>query len=282
MSTRGPSLDIKSRLHVLLSREARTAVVIRRGPSKKVLTVGWNRSDDTFTVGQWLSGRIYERRCDLSPDGKYMIYFALSGAWKSEAKGSWTAVSRAPYLKAICLWAKGDAWNGGGLFVSNRRYCLNDGYGHSLVRDTKEVERDLKDFPQGPVANNECLGIYYPRLLRDGWKLMAAVENPKWHRADVFEKHCGDVWLLRKTAKAGLGNPAGKGVYYDEHELVNSQSGKSLAFPQWEWADVDGERLCWAEAGKIFAARLGSNGPIAVKELHDFNNYEYERIKAPY
>jgi cytochrome bd-type quinol oxidase subunit 2 len=30
-------------------------------------------------VGQWLKGRIYERRSDLSPDGKHLIYFAMNG-----------------------------------------------------------------------------------------------------------------------------------------------------------------------------------------------------------
>ena len=65
-----------ARLHVILAREAPLAVVIRRGPAKQVCTVLWNRRTDEFTLGQWLKGRIYEDRCDLSPDGRYFIYFA--------------------------------------------------------------------------------------------------------------------------------------------------------------------------------------------------------------
>src|SRR6267378_7912415 len=57
-----------ARLHVLLAREAKIGLVIRRGPSKSVCTVLWNRERDTFKLGQWMRGRIYERRCDLSPD----------------------------------------------------------------------------------------------------------------------------------------------------------------------------------------------------------------------
>src|SRR5437762_11282439 len=123
---------VEPRIHVLLSRDGHTGVVIRRGPSKRVCTIGWDRRQDTFVLGQWLRGRIYERRCDVSPDGNYMIYFAMNALWDSEAKGAWTAVSRAPYLKAIALWPKGDCWNGGGLFISNDRYWLNDGYGHEV------------------------------------------------------------------------------------------------------------------------------------------------------
>lgn len=32
--------------------------------------IGWDREHDRFRVGQWLYGRIYERRCDLSPEGR--------------------------------------------------------------------------------------------------------------------------------------------------------------------------------------------------------------------
>ena len=54
-----------------------------------------------FALGQWLKGRIYERRSDLSPDGKYMIYFAMNGKWNSIAKWSWTAISKAPAAGGI-------------------------------------------------------------------------------------------------------------------------------------------------------------------------------------
>lgn len=67
------------RLHVLLARDAPLGLVIRRGPSKHVATLLWDRRKDTFQLGQWLNGRIYERRSDLSPDGKHFIYFAMNG-----------------------------------------------------------------------------------------------------------------------------------------------------------------------------------------------------------
>ena len=59
-----------ARVHPILARKANTAVIIRRGPSKSVCTMLWDRTRDEFKLGQWLRGRIYERRCDLSPDGK--------------------------------------------------------------------------------------------------------------------------------------------------------------------------------------------------------------------
>lgn len=65
-----------ARLHAIIARERRRAVVFRRGPSKKVAVIGWNLNTDEFTIGQWFKGRIYEYRCDLSPDGRYLLYFA--------------------------------------------------------------------------------------------------------------------------------------------------------------------------------------------------------------
>src|SRR5215470_7646047 len=76
------SLDMPAfpaRLHVLLARDARLGVVIRRGPSRSVCTLLWDRKTDKFQLGQWMRGRIYERRSDLSPDGKHLIYFAMNG-----------------------------------------------------------------------------------------------------------------------------------------------------------------------------------------------------------
>ena len=77
---------------------------------------------DRLEPGQWFNGRIYERRCDLSPDGDLLIYFAAK--WQAPFE-TWTAVSRTPYLTARALWPKGDAWGGGGLFETPRVIGLN-------------------------------------------------------------------------------------------------------------------------------------------------------------
>ncbi len=39
-------------------------------------------------------------------DGKYAIYFAMDGKWKSASRGSWTAISRTPFLKALAFFTK--------------------------------------------------------------------------------------------------------------------------------------------------------------------------------
>jgi hypothetical protein len=264
-----------------LAREEPVGVVIRRGPSKQVCTLQWDRRDDDFQVGQWLRGRIYERRSDLSPDGKHLIYFAMNGKWSSESRGSWTAISRAPYLKALAFFPKGDCWLGGGLFTENRTYWLNGGDCHSELGNTDYLERDLEFRPSGSVGG-ECLSVYYPRLLRDGWTLIERVSLAKWKDFDVFEKSLDAGWVLRKIAHAEIGAPAGKGCYWDEHELLHPPSGKRVHYSDWEWAEVDGKRLVWAENGKLFAGRIGDEGLTAEAQLFDFNTMSFQRIQAPY
>ena len=64
------------RLYVLLARRSSLGVIFRRGPSRQVLTLLWDTSTHVIRLGQWFKGRIYERRCDLSPSGEKLVYFA--------------------------------------------------------------------------------------------------------------------------------------------------------------------------------------------------------------
>ena len=224
---------------------------------------------------------MYERRSDLSPDGKYLIYFAMNGRWQSEAKGSWTAISKAPYLKAIAMFPKGDCWNGGGLFTDKAIYWLNDGCGHSEMRNTHELSRNLK-FQPSVSFGGECPGVYYPRLMRDGWEYIERRSVAKWQDIDVFEKPLRDGWFLRKFAHGEVGAPPGKGCYWDEHELFRPLSDKLIKCPAWEWADTDRNRLVWSAGGKLYAGRLRSKGIVDERELFNFNDMVFERVEAPY
>lgn len=270
-----------ARLHVLLARDALTGVVIRRGPARHVCTIGWDRKTDTFTTGQWLKGRIYERRSDLSPDGKHLIYFALNGRWHNEMKGSWTAISIAPYLKAVGLWSKGDAWFGGGLFIDKRTYWLNGDHEANAVTRPPGLKSN-EVFPGLTHYGGECPGVYYPRLMRDGWALNEALSARGGDDITVFEKPVHDHWTLRKFAHATVDHQPGTGCYYDHHELVNTKIGETIDGAEWEWADLDRRRLVWATGGKLFAAGIAPAGLFEIRELHDFNAMKFEPIEAPY
>ncbi len=271
-----------ARLHVLLARDAPTGVVLRRGPSKRVCTIGWDRTTDEFQVGQWLKGRIYERRSDLSPDGRHMIYFAMNGKWDSETKGSWTAISRTPYLKAVGLWGKGDCWHGGGLFTGNRRYWVNAFPNHFVLTDAQTFKRE-EHHEHEYKFGGECPGVYFIRLQRDGWTLVSADERDRLNSTHIFEKSVSADWLIRKIAHGTCyDRDPGRGVYYDEHALVHRETGETIDFATWEWAEIDGERLVWCEKGVLYAGKTGDNGLTDAVALYDFNALSYTEIAAPY
>ena len=270
-----------ARLHVLLARDVSAAVVIRRGPSRHTAVIGWDRATDRFAPGQWLYGRIYERRSDLSPDGKHLIYFAMNGRWQSRAKGSWTAISRAPWLTALSLFPKGDCWHGGGLFLSSCEYWLNDGCGHAMLRNDAPLARKAA-YPWHEGYGGECEGVYFIRLQKSGWAMKYRAPDALGGEVTVFEKPVKHHWKLRKLAHATIHRVQGRSAYYDTHELHNARTDLVDARPDWEWADVDGKRIVWAAGGRLYAADVHRGGLAGETMLHDFNDMQFERREAPY
>jgi hypothetical protein len=274
-------MSAPARVHIILARMAETAIIIRRGPSKQVCTLLWNRKRDTFELGQWLKGRIYERRCDLSPDGTHFIYFAMNGKWRTDSMGSWTAISRTPYLKAIGFWPNGSCWNGGGLFLSNSRYWLNAfRFGHHERYRPPKMTSD-STYPFHAYYGGECPGVYYVRLQRDGWRLVSELREGDTG-ITTFDKSINKEWVLRKRAFETCNHPIGKGCYFDRHVLINQSTGEEREFPDWEWADVDRSRLVWVESGLLYAGKPTKRGLASPKLLYDFNSLSFTAIEAPY
>jgi hypothetical protein len=160
-----------ARLFVILARNNRDAVIFRRGPTKQVLLIKWDRKNDSFEIGQWLKGRVYERRCDLSPSGKLLVYLAAS--WKGPIQ-SWTAISKPPYLTALALWPNLGSWGGGGLFEGELTLSLNHDVLHRKLANGI-LPKDMKVRPLGEdPGRGEDNSIYHMRLVRDGWNFVQA------------------------------------------------------------------------------------------------------------
>ncbi len=320
---------VPARLHAILARRGSYAVVFRRGPSDKVAVIGWDRSNDTFTLGQWLRGRIYPLRCDLSPSGKHLIYFAakygrenpVEKRIREELKKrfrttdlclvdnrllaqaeeelrqkkeyqkmeksadyhdcSWTAISRAPYLKALSLWWNGTGWNGGGLFESENSFYLNrppeyiartiPGIQSRRFSELAPDRELVQEFCWG--HRGECWMVYGRRLLRDGWSL---ADKDSF----VFEKKLPNGWLLRKVCLDDY-LPLHE-VYWERHILLDSDGNTLFDGSDWRWADFDSyrKRIVYAENGTIRALELKL--PLEPKLLYDFNGMTYQQIAAPY
>lgn len=286
---------VSVRLSVLVARRARVAVVLRRGPSKHVLLVRWDLTDDSFESGQWLKGRIYERRCDLSPRGERLIYFAANyGA----PLRTWTAVSRPPYFTALALWPKGDGWGGGGLFATENEILLNHPSDAMSLLDGVQLPRRVK-VSQLPVAGRgEDDPIHRERMLRDGWAL---VDEGTWSDHSLYARmawRCDppETWtkahpdrsLSARLRMRTLGIHERGGPWYVTHYDVLDKRGvvcRDLGRADWADWDPNGDVL-FASHGKLHRIAVGAARELTrdatVRTLMDLSRETFKaREPAP-
>lgn len=270
---------VPCRIDGIVAREANQAVIFRRGPSRFVQQLIWDFNDDSVTSGQWLKGAVYTRRCDVSPDGRYLVLFAsnYSNAYRPDRNQhvkdpwlsvAWTAISRPPYFTALALWFTGSAWNGGGMWAGNHVLEVNPGPGawsQHLAPDRRVKVRRLK------LGLSEDEPLFTMRLQRHGWEvrreLVTTLLNPDWrakalgltHKlltsSDIDEQlqavqGLGDEAMPRyRTDVTGLmEKPFARGILtretYAEGETwgVRDDSGKihrKWSQAQRQWLDVD-------------------------------------------
>ncbi len=281
------------RLYAIIARKSPIAVIFRRGPSKSVLLIRWDTGKDTFEYGQWLRGRIYERRCDLSPTGDLLLYFAAN--WKKPYM-SWTAISRPPFLKALALWPKGDGWGGGGHFASDTKIALNHRAMEMEMAEGFTNPRWLKVRPYGESAGwGEDDPVWQDRLTRDGWKM---VSYPTATKDDYGAK----VWMEFSPPfiwrKANPVNPKRyqldmaitgikerNGPWYLTEHSIQFGGERADKLGRTDWADwTHSGDLVFAIDGSLFRVplRRGVLGDLesAIK-IADFSNLEFEARQAP-
>ncbi len=109
-----------ARIHLLAARDAPLVVVLRRKPSKMFHVLGWNTRTDVLEPGSWFNGRLYEKRCDVSPDGAWLVYF---GAGPGSMK-TWTGLAHPPWLRAVAWFEGTGTWLGGGFWRDARTLCV--------------------------------------------------------------------------------------------------------------------------------------------------------------
>jgi hypothetical protein len=269
--------------------------VFRRGPSKHVLLVRWNLSDDSFEAGQWLKGRVYERRCDVSEDGERLIYFAANYG-EHHTLRTWTAVSRPPYFTALALWQKGDAWGGGGLFPNQNEILINHPAESIVLADGAQIPADVDVSMLPNAGHGEDDPIFRERISRDGWVLIqeghwvqhqsgsgiswTADPAETWHRSHPHRPQ--DCALQMRT----LGVNELQGSWYvTSYELVNRAGHVVRDLGRADWADWDSSGdLLLARGGKIFRTTVGSDGNLdlyaAERELIDLSGLVFEAREA--
>jgi len=277
-----------TRLWVILAREAPVAVVFRRGPSRHVRLIKWNLDSDTFEHGQWLQGRIYERRCDLSPSGSLLIYFAAT--YKKPLQ-SWTAISKPPRLTAVALWPKGDGWNGGGWFTGSDEIHLEHFAGYDIPHpDFVDGCRQLRISSRAEWRGEDA-PVWNTTLRREGWELVA--EGGWSEQGEVkgfaWKARSPVIWRrphprlpfaleMRIDGIHQLGGP----WYLTSYCVVNDSGEVVLDLEARDWANwqTSGDLLS-AHNGCLYRQVVTTDGPQPARLLVDLSDQTFEPITAP-
>jgi hypothetical protein len=268
------------RLSLFLSTKAPVACILRRGPSEWVQLIHWDRRSDEFTPGQWFHGRVYERRCDLSPDGRLFIYFAAKeGAkphYEHDVGEAWTAISKPPYFTALALWPSLGRWYGGGVFKTDKHVLLDPSCG---VEPHPEFRpRGLKIGTVGPDS-----APWEQRLLRDRWRLVERGFDPRTHRRigdrEIWEKRHRErpIKLCRQIEDVDFkryGGPYGETFWLETGDDL-------IPIPEATWTDWDGrDRLVFVRHGRLLGAAV-EGAELQEVELYDFNPFWPKSVSTP-
>lgn len=281
-----------ARLYVVCATKAPVAVIFRRGPSKQVQLIKWNLKTNRFDYGQWFKGRIYERRCDLSPSGDMLIYLAAN---QKKPYYAWTAISKPPYLTALALWPNVGTWGGGGLFLSERHIAVNvaklelaEGF-----RMTSSIH--CERFGSNP-GRGEDASIHHAVLLKQGWQLLDFGNmgkpdykaNVTWFyaRPEIYAKPQGRYQLHMLTKGIHQRNDS---WYWVDYEIHNEADEVVVSLPHLDWADWGlAGNLLFAKDGKLFSLskasfkRFADHGLEAARLLVDLNGQKFYEKVAPY
>jgi hypothetical protein len=154
----------KSRIHLLVAKHAPTVVIVQRKRAKLFHIVMVDANKRRVEEGSWFRGKLYVLRCDVSFDGKHMVYLAMGSNGNT-----WNGVCRLPWLSTLTEAENMGAWFGGGYFESSKVLRTN-GWGSSDHLPPKRTVAPFKLEPYYSRYGGEDLGVVYERLERDGFK----------------------------------------------------------------------------------------------------------------
>lgn len=158
------------RIYCIPATEAPVLAVFRRGPTNWAHVGRWDLAAGRYEPGAWLGGRIFPRRSDLSPDGRFLCYFAHKPSATWEHGEAYVALSKLPWLTALHSFATCGTWT--------RGYYFTEAGGDDNLQDTEvPIPYGLRSIPAVQFANER----------RRGW--MEAPDSPARDPKDVWDQH---------------------------------------------------------------------------------------------
>lgn len=160
------------KIFILVSQQSGIAAVLRRGPTRWFHLMTWNLNTNEFIHGAWIKARIYPNKCDISPDGRYLLYSAHKGSCLGTSyTDSFTVLSELPAFTALALWPQGTTYIGGGCFQDGHQIGIH----HLSVMPIHPEHTDTRGFEVAELKRS-----YHPHAdeqLIEGMQWSKAVGN---------------------------------------------------------------------------------------------------------
>lgn len=243
---------VPPRIYCITATDVPIVAVFRRGPTNWSHVGKWDLTRLRYEPGAWLHARIFPRRCDLSPDGRFLSYFAHKPSATWELGEAYVAVSKLPWLTALHAFATCGTWTRGYSFTKNTS-------GNDTEVPDLPIPYRLQSIPLLQFATERCRG---------------------WEEApDCPPRHPRDMWDIRRNARMQKRQPGGHRLLCVESiGLAGGEFGKEQAVDglqvhysleadgrltllddcQWADWDRDGRLLVATRTGKLQVRRMNS------------------------
>jgi hypothetical protein len=238
------------RIYCIPATAAPVVAVFRRGPSRWSHVGRWDLAAGRYEPGAWLHGRIHPRRSDLSPDGRFLCYFAQKAGVTWQHGDTYVAISRLPWLTALHAFGTCGTWTRGYHFTED-----------GASDDPAPAELPI------PYGLRSIRVIQFANERRRGWE----------EAADSPPRHPEDLWDERRNARMQKRQPGGERVLHVESlgraggEFGEGQAVDGLRVGYSLESGGDLEVLCdlqwadWDAGGRLLVATR--SGRLEIREL---------------
>ena len=221
----------------------------------------------SYEPGSWARATIYPQRCDVSPDGRWLVYFALKPSAEWELGPAYIAISRLPWLTALAAWGIGSTWTRGMQFLEDPSVWQVDEPhvgGLGAVRGRFGLR----------LSNAHSFAVERRR----GWTETA--DTPPRAPDDAWDERRGDRIVLEKMRPGSNGSErlTVRGTYAAIRELHGirtdirydlHRADGSIHLEGVQWADWDprGRLLVATEEGRLQIREVdpATSGPGTVE-----------------
>jgi hypothetical protein len=183
-------------MHLLAAKAAPTLVILQRKRAKLFHVITLDTQTHQVTEGSWFRGVLYGINCDVSFDGRYMVYMARGTRLRG---ATWSGVCRLPWLKTLVHVE--NLFAGGGCFAGPRQLATR-GWDHGALVASEEIP--FKVARDAAHHFGDELGVIHSRFARDGFTRLG--EN--WGSE---EKVAGKTYRVACIGDDGWGSRPGRG-----------------------------------------------------------------------